>query len=81
MQDGHPIASASRALTPTEIHYARIEKELLSVVFGVGMFSEFLYGRHFVVETDHKPLESIVHKSLLTGTKETATNVTTFAEI
>ena len=58
MQDGHPIAYASRALTPTEIHYAQIEKKLLSVVFGVDKFSESLYGRHFVVETDHKPLES-----------------------
>ena len=38
MQDGHPIAYASRALTPTEIHYAQIEKELLSVVFGVDKF-------------------------------------------
>ena len=47
MQDGHQIAYASRALTPTKIHYAQI------VVFGVEKFSEFLYGRHFVVETWH----------------------------
>ena len=40
MQDGHPIAYASSALTPTEIHYAQIEKELLSVVLGVENFSE-----------------------------------------
>ena len=67
MQDGHPTAYASRALTPTEIHYAQIEKELLPVVFGVKKFSEFPYGRHFVVETDHKQLQSIVRKSLLTS--------------
>ena len=60
MQDGHPNAYASRALNLTEIYYAQLEKELLSVVFGVEKFSEFVYGRHFVVETDHKPLESIV---------------------
>ena len=53
MQDGHQIAYASRALTPTEIHYAQIENELLSVVFGVKKFSEFLYSPHFVVETWH----------------------------
>ena len=32
-------------------------------------FSEFLYGLQFVVETDHKPLESIVHESLLGSPK------------
>ena len=69
MQDDHPIAYASRALTTTKIHYAQIEKELLSVVFGVEKFSEYLYGRHFVVETDHKPLEFIVRKSLLSSPK------------
>ena len=69
MQDEHPIAYASGALTLTEIHYVQIEMELLSVVFGGEKFSKFLYGRHFVVETDHKPLESIVRKSLLSSPK------------
>ena len=64
IQGGNPIAYFSRALTPTGIHYSKIEKELLSVAFGVEKFSEFPYGRHFVVETDHKPLESIVRKSV-----------------
>ena len=58
-----------KSLNPRLNHYAQIEKELLSVVFGVEKFSEFLYGRHFVVETDHKPLESIVRKSLLSSPK------------
>ena len=33
MQEGRPIAYASRAMTPVELNYAHIEKELLSVVF------------------------------------------------
>ena len=67
MQSGHLIAYASRAST-IKVHYGKIEKELLSSVFGV-KFSEFLYGLHFVIETDHKPLETIVHKSLLSSAK------------
>ena len=35
LQEGHLVAYASRTPTPTEINYAQIEKELLSVVFGV----------------------------------------------
>ena len=58
------IAFASKALTPTEQRYANIEREMLAVVFGAERFHTFLYGSLFVVETDHKPLESIQLKSL-----------------
>jgi len=35
MQNGHPVAYASRALMRTETNYAQIEKELLAIVFSV----------------------------------------------
>lgn len=41
LQEGHPIACASRALTETKNNYAWIEKELLAIVFSV---KRFLYG-------------------------------------
>ena len=47
LQSGHPTSCASTASTPTEFHYSQVEKELLSVVYGVEKFSEFLYGLHF----------------------------------
>ena len=65
MQNGQPVAYASRALTPAETCYAQIEKELLSIVFACDCFDAFVYGRDLVnVETDHKPLEAIFIKPL-----------------
>ena len=51
-----PTAFASRLLTPTEQHYAQIEKETLASAWACEKFSDFLIGKQFLVETDHKPL-------------------------
>ncbi|XP_035700303.1 uncharacterized protein K02A2.6-like [Branchiostoma floridae] len=64
MQNGQPVAYASRALTDSETRYAQIEKEMLSVVFGLERFHQYTYGRDVLVQTDHKPLEMIVLKPL-----------------
>ena len=69
MQNGHPIAYASRSLTNTESNHAQIEKELLAIVFGAERFESYLYGRKFIVESDHKPLEAIMKKSVLSAPK------------
>ena len=67
MQEGKPIAYASRALTTTETNYAQIEKELLAIVFGVERFHQYTYGRKVVVDSDHKPLETIFGKPLVSA--------------
>ncbi|KAJ8395956.1 hypothetical protein AAFF_G00026640 [Aldrovandia affinis] len=70
MQEGQPIAFASRALTPAEKNYAQIEKECLSIVFACQRFHHYLYGRDpITAETDHKPLISIFSKPLLNAPK------------
>ena len=63
-QDNKLIAFASKALTPTETRYANIERELLAVVYGCEKFHSYLYGRSFVIKTDHRPLEQIHKKNL-----------------
>jgi len=69
LQRGQPIAYASRALTATERNYAQIEKELLSVVYGMEKFNQYTYGRKILVESDHKPLEIIYKKPLVAAPK------------
>ena len=64
IQDGPPIAFASKSLTDTETHYTNIERELLAIIYGCKKFHTYLYGRTFIVETDHKPLEMISLKNL-----------------
>lgn len=65
MQEGKPIAFASKSLTPSEINYAQIEKEMFAILFGCRCFHQYIYGHEVKVETDHKPLVSIMEKTLL----------------
>lgn len=67
LQEGKPIAYASRTLTQTETRYAQIEKELLAVVFACSKFNDYIYGKPVTVETDHQPLVTIIKKPISTA--------------
>ena len=67
LQDGAPIAYASRSLTPAEMRYPQIEKELLAVLFACSKFNDYIYGKHIQIETDHQPLVTILSKPLHTA--------------
>ena len=58
--DWRPVAFASRALTSAESRYAQIEKEALAICWACDKFHYYLAGRKFRVETDHKPLISVL---------------------
>ena len=68
LQNGQPVAFASRSLSQTERKYAQIEEECLAIVFSCERFSQYLTGRKKItVETDHKPLRSIFRKIILSA--------------
>ena len=54
-----PITFASRTLNTAEKNYSQLDKEGARVMFGLKKFHKYLYGRHFTIVTDHKPLVSL----------------------
>ena len=50
------MAYASKKFATREQAYSTIERECLAIVWAVQKFQTYLYGRTFVLQTDHQPL-------------------------
>ena len=64
LQNEKPVYFTSKALTEMQKGYVAIEIESLAVAWAMEKFHHFLYGNQFTLETDQKPLEAILSKSL-----------------
>ena len=53
-----PIGFISKKLLPAECRYPTHEQELLAIIIALKSWRHFLYGRKFIVQTDH---HSLVH--------------------
>ena len=67
-----PIAFASRSLAVAEKKYSQLEKEGLAIVFAVKRFHQYLFGRHFIILSDHKPLQHLFSETRATLTMASA---------
>ena len=53
------ITYATRILNKHEFNKPVIEKELLAIHWSIEFFRPYLFGRKFIVVTDHRPLVSL----------------------
>lgn len=58
------VTCASRTMNEAELNYSQTEKELLSICYAVKKFHRFIYGYPVDVQTDHKPIVSIMSKPI-----------------
>ena len=56
----HPVAYASRALTPPERNYGITELETLAVVWAISHYHRLLYGMSVTVYTDHTSVKAVI---------------------
>jgi len=51
-----PIAYASRSFTKGESNKCTTEQELAAIHWAILHFRPYIYGKHFLIKTDHRPL-------------------------
>ena len=62
LQQGHVVSYHSRAFMPPQQRYSNIEHECYRLVNGMEHFHHYIFGRDFVVQTDHQPLVQLTKK-------------------
>ena len=66
-----PLGYVSRTLNKAD-NYSQLEKEGLSLVFGVKKFYRYLFGRPFELVTDHQPLLGLLKEGRSTSPQASA---------
>lgn len=72
MQDGHPLAFISKALSPRSQAMSTYEKECIAVLLAVDKWRQYLQHAPFVIHTDHKSLIHLNEQRLTTSIQNKA---------
>lgn len=62
MQNGHPLAFASKAFNVRTAQLSAYERELRAIIFAVQQWRSFLVGRVFTIRTDHLTLKHLLEQ-------------------
>ena len=57
-----PVQFCSRTLNDGERNYSNLEREALSVIFGLNKYRKFLLGKQFTIRNDQQPLRTLFAK-------------------
>ncbi|RLU19988.1 hypothetical protein DMN91_008547 [Ooceraea biroi] len=70
---GHERAAyhMAHSLTDAQRNYSQLKKEALALVTAVEKFHKFVWGRKFILQTDHKPLVALLKTENTKGLKST----------
>jgi hypothetical protein len=66
IQDSHPVAFFSRPTAPRHLSLATYERELIGLVLAIRHWRPYLWGRRFMVRTDHFSLKFLLDQRLAT---------------
>ena len=66
IQEKHPIAYFSRPVVPRHHSLAAYERELIGLVHAIHHWRPYLWGRRFLVRTDHYSLKFLLGQRLAT---------------
>lgn len=53
----HPVAYTNKKLLERERKFSVEERECLVIVWGIGKFDRYLFGKEFVIDIDHCELQ------------------------
>ncbi|KAD6453241.1 hypothetical protein E3N88_07946 [Mikania micrantha] len=65
-QAEHPIAYFSKGFTPSTRFKSAYDRELLALVLAVQKWNHYLFGRHFLIRTDHYTLKFLLEQRVTT---------------